>query len=276
VNSGWTCSEAPWPVLRNVMTTVLDLQRPHTCLGFATVNVTLALERMRICQQATRRAVSLHAFMMSCAAKAAAEHPAVLTYRHRRRLITFDTVDVGTALRKRVPDGTWLPVIWVLRNAERKSLAEIQHEFRAAVRSDLTDDPGVRARRRVASWPGWLRKFVLRRALENPFRLRQLYGNLQLTNMHAPASIPFVAFPPHLGTLTLATGTVSTGFVAGAGGQPVAARLMHLGGAIDHDVLDGMSVLAYARRFCELVESAHGLDDRYITETRQREAAHAT
>lgn len=276
MDSRWSYTQTPWPVLRNLTTTVLDLQRPHRCQGFGTANVTRTLERLRACQQATRRAVSLHAFLMHCVAKAAAEHPAVLTYRHGRRLITFDTVDVGTALRKRMPDGSWIPVIWVLREAERKSLATIQQEFRAAVRSDFADDAVVRQRRRLAAWPGWLRKVILRRALINPFRLRELYGNLQLTSLQLPVPFPFAGFPPQFGTLTLAAGTVAPGFLPDAHGNPVAARLMHVSGSIDHDVLDGMPVVAFARRLYELIETAHGLDQTYIAETLSLTKKHPT
>lgn len=271
MDSPWSFTEAPWPVLRNLTTTVLDLQRPHSCLGFGTANVTLTMERLRACRQATRRAVSLHAYVMYCVARAAREHPAVLTYRHGRRLITFDTVDVGTALQKRMPDGTNLPVVWVLRDADRKSLAQIQHEFREAVRSDLVDDAVVRKRRRLARWPGWLRRWILRRALNNPFRLRELYGNVQLTNLQLPVRFPFAGFPPQFGTLTLAAGTVAPGFLPDAQGNPVLAQLMHVSGAIDHDVLDGMPVVAFARRLHELLETAAGLDDAYIAETLQLE-----
>ena len=40
---------------------------------------------------------------------------------------------------------------------------------------------------------------------------------------------------------------------------------------IDHDVLDGMPVVAFARRLHELLETAAGLDDAYIAETLQLE-----
>lgn len=269
MNPAWTHRESPWPTLRNLTATVLDLQPAHTFSGFTSANVTRTLERLEHCQRATRRVVSLHAFLLACGARAAAEHPIVLTFRHRGRLITFDSVDVGTALNKRMPDGTWLPVIYVLREADRKSHARIQHEFRQAVRRDLTDDPAVRARRRLAGWPGWLRHLVLRRLLGNPFRLRELYGNVQLTSLYHPAmQRPFAAFPPILGTVAVAAGSVAPGVVPGPGGVPVTAQLLHFGAIMNHDIIDGMAAVACVRRFLELVEDGAGLDDAFIEETR--------
>lgn len=264
----WTFRESPWPVLRNITTTVLDLQRPHTFLGLTTANVGRTLSRLAHCQRVTRTVQSLHAYLIYCLARAAIENPAVLTYRHRGRLITFDSVDVGTALNKRMQDGSRLPVVAILREADSRSVAQIQHEFRLAVRSDLTDDPAVRARRRLARWPGWLRQRVLRRALGNPFRLRELYGNIQITSLQQSGlPSPMLAFPANFGTLAIAAGTVSPGFVPDAAGQPVLTQWLHIGGAIDHDVLDGMSAVAFARRFVELIETAAGLDDNYIDQT---------
>lgn len=264
----WTYREAPWPVLRNLTTTVLDLQRPHTFLGQTTANVGLTLSRLAHCQKITRRAQSLHAYLMYCMARAAIEHPAVLTYRHRGRLITFDSADVGTALNKRLPDGNRLPVVAILREANSSSAAQIQHEFRLATRSDLTDDPALRARRRLAPWPAWLRKWVLRRALANPFRLRELYGNIQITSLQQSGTqSPLWAFPANFGTVAFAAGAVSPGFVPGPTGQPVLTQLLPLAGAIDHDVLDGMAAVGFTRRFVELIETAAGLDDNYVDQT---------
>lgn len=260
--------ETPWPVLRNLTTTVLDLQRPHTFLGQTTANVGHTLSRLAHCQQITRRAQSLHASLIDCMARAAVEHPAVLTYRHRRRLITFDSAHVRTALNKRLPDGSRLPVVTILREANSRSADQIQHEFRLATRSDLTDDPALRARRRLASWPGWLRKWVLRRALANPFRLRELYGNIQITSLQQSGTpTPLWAFPANFGTVAFAAGAVSRGFVPGPTGQPVLTQLLPLAGAMDHDVLDGMAAVGLTRRFVELIETAAGLDDNDVDQT---------
>ena len=271
MSSGWTYTESPWPVLRNLTSTALSLQRPSAFLGTLTADVTTTLQKMQHCQRATRRVVTMHAFLLHCLGKAAVEHPGVRTFRHRGRLITFDTVDVGTALEKRLPDGTRLPVVYIVREADRKTFAQIQWEFREAARRDLADDPGVRARRRIARWPDWLRRIALGRVLRNPFRLRQLYGNIQLTSLQQPGlRNRLLAFPASFCTLAVAAGSITQEFVPDSEGRPQLAQLLQLGGAIDHDVLDGMGAVSFARRFVELVESGAGLDDAFIEETRQR------
>ena len=56
-------------------------------------------------------------------------------------------------IEKRKPDGALVPVSYVVRGANRKSMAEINDELRQAVRSDLAGDPGVSYRRRVMRLP---------------------------------------------------------------------------------------------------------------------------
>ena len=87
--------EAPWPVIRNAVISLLRQHRPHTAYGMGEIDVTEALLKIREQQRSLRIAVSFHAFAMYCLARAASEHRAVQTYRYGRKLIVFEHVDVG-------------------------------------------------------------------------------------------------------------------------------------------------------------------------------------
>lgn len=266
--------EAPWPVLRNITSSVLDFQRPHTVYGFGEVNASAALAAIERCRRQGRTAVSLHAFVLYCLARATAEHPAVHTFRRRRKLITFEEVDVGTMIEKRQPDGTRMPVGYVVRSADRKSLAEINWELRQAAKRDLSDDPAVRFRRRLARLPAFLRRILFRRALSDPFRLRRVYGTIGLTSLQTAAlPQPFFALPPNLCTLTVAIGSLTDRFLPDAAGRPVLQKVLCLGGGADHDVVDGMTLVRFGNRFAELIETAAGLDDVFVAQTRSLRTA---
>lgn len=259
---------APWPVVRNLTKTALDFQPAHTYHGWTAVNVTETLAALARCQRATRIHVSLHAYLIRCIALAAAEFPAVITYRHGNKLITFKTVDIGTALDRKQPDGTRLPMIHIARDANLKSFATINWEFRNAARGNLSRDPAVKARRRFARLPGVLRHLAFQRAIGNPIGARKLYGNLQFTSLyHSGVQTPFVAYPPNLGTVSVAAGSVSEMFLPDENGRPKLSKVLHFGGAMNHDIVDGMQVVQFLRRGAELIESCTELDDDFIAET---------
>jgi hypothetical protein len=264
---------SPWPVVRNLTTTGLDFQPSHTYHGWTAVNVTQTLAALSRCQRATRIHTSLHAYLIRCIAIAAAEYPAVITYRHRNKLITFKTVDIGTAIDKKQPDGTRLPVIHIARDANLRSFAKINWEFRHAAQSDPLRNPDVRARRRFAHMPGFLRHAAFKRAISHPVGARRLYGNLQFTSLyHSGVQTPFVAFPPNLGTVSVAAGSVSDMFLPDAEGRPQLSRVLHFGGAMNHDVIDGMQLIQFLRRATELIETCTELDDDFIAETNMLKA----
>jgi pyruvate/2-oxoglutarate dehydrogenase complex dihydrolipoamide acyltransferase (E2) component len=261
---------APWPPLRNAVVSVLRQHRPHTAYGFGEADVTRALAAISRHQRALGMAVSLHAFVIYCLARAAAEHPAVLTYRHGQQLITFADVDVGTAIEKRLPDRRRLPVGYVFRAAQRKSLAEINWELRQACRSSLADDPSVRLRRQVARLPGFVRHMVSGCILRNPFWLRRFHGTIGLTNLQSAGfDRPFFALPPNIFTLTAAIGTVTERALPGQEGGQEKRKVLCLSAGADHAVIDGADLARFARRFTQLIEAAEGLDDAFVVESRR-------
>ena len=267
-------SLSPWPAVRNLTATGLDFQPRHTYYSCTAVNVTETMRAISHCQRACRITVSLHAYLIRCIALAAAEHPETITYRHRNSLIQFNSVDVGTALNKKQPDGSHMPMIYIVRNADQKSLAQINWEFRRAVRADLSRDPDVLARRRFARLPGFLRYLAMKRALNHPLGARRLYGNIQFTSLYkSDFQMPFVPFPPSLGTMSIAAGSVSETFLPDDQGQPKLSKVIYLGDAMNHDVIDGMPMVQFLQRRAALIEACTELDDAFIAETLKLKAA---
>jgi pyruvate/2-oxoglutarate dehydrogenase complex dihydrolipoamide acyltransferase (E2) component len=264
--------EAPWPPIRNAVVGYLRQHRPHTNYGTIEVDITDALAAMERYRREFRTGLSLHAFVLYCMAHAAAENPAVLTYRSGRdRLVTFEDADIGTIIEKRLPGGhIRVPVGYVFRAAQRKSLSEINEELRTACRSELADDPAVRWRRRIARVPEIIRRAVFHRVFNDPFLLRRFYGNIGLTNVQTPGfHNPLFIFPPNVHTLTFGIGNTTERWGAPVEGEPTRRKVLCLGGGADHAVIDGMGLARFAHRFTHLLESAAGLDDAFAAANRR-------
>jgi hypothetical protein len=169
-----------------------------------------------------------------------------------------------------VPGHGRLPVQYVLRAANRKSFAEINWELRQAARRDPESDPNVQLRRRVARLPGFVRRYVSWRIGRNPFWLKKFHGTMGLTNLQRPNfHAPFFALPPNIFSMTMAIGSITGRYVPGPEGRPALRRMLCLSSGADHAILDGMTLARFAERLTQLIQSAAGLDESFIEESRR-------
>ena len=265
--------EKPWPPLRNAVLAVLEQSRPHPCWGLLEIDVTETLARITECQSTLRLAVSFHTVVLHALAKAAAANPGILTYRHKRHLVTFNQVDVCTTIDRHI-QGVRIPAIYCVRAAHQKSLAEINWELRAAIRQREPIDPAVPIRRRVAAFPTFIRRAFNAIVRRNPHWIRRLYGTIALTSLRTPGlSTPFWGLPPTLCTLTAAVGTIVNRVGLDPAGHPVPRKSLCMSGTADHAVVDGMALARFTADFVRILEGGSSLDDRFLAETRSLAAA---
>jgi hypothetical protein len=266
-----TYRETEWPVIRNALTTFLDMQRPHMVQGFGEVDITEPLAAIRRRERELRVAISFHAFALYCMVQAAMQNPTVVTYRHGRKLITFEDIDVLTPVDKKLPSGVRIPVAHIVRGAQNKSLAEINWELRQVVKApDLPNDRAVRMRRRAAKLPAFARRWISRRVQRDPFLFKQLHGTIGLTNIQSHGfTNPMFALPPAIHTFGFAIGNTAERLKLDENGKVTVRKVMCIGSAADHDVLDGVGLARFAYLFAQLVESAAGLDDTFVAQTRR-------
>jgi pyruvate/2-oxoglutarate dehydrogenase complex dihydrolipoamide acyltransferase (E2) component len=256
-----TFREAPWPPLRNAILNALRLHRPHTVYGTGDIDVTDTLIRIRQLSREIGMAVSFHAFAISCLAKAASQHPEVHRYYYKNKFILFDDVDIATAIEMRVANQGRIPVQHCFRAADKKTLAQINWELRQTSRSDPTLDPNVRLRRRVAAYPGFVRRLIVWKLRRNPFWLKKFHGTMGITNLQrANFKNRFYAMPPNFFTLTIALGGIT---------EESQRRMLCVGLGADHAVIDGGDIARFSETFAKLISSGHGLDDSFIEESRR-------
>lgn len=258
----------PWPKLRDALITFLEGHRPHTVYGMTEIDITAALHSMERLKRDHLVTISLHAYALHCLAQSARAHPQILSYRKGKHILTFEDVDLGTVVDRRLPGGARIPVAHILRNAERMSLAEINWELRRAQRIDPVQDDTIKLRRRVMALPGFVRGLVSRRIFGDPLWLRRFYGTIGCTNVRVPGTTQAgFALPPNVFTATIAVGWIVDRYVPGKEGV---RRMLCVTAGIDHAVVDGMGIALWARDFSRRLESAAGLDDESLVEEMRR------
>lgn len=263
-------SEYPWPPIRNVVVDFLETAHAtHTIHGLLEVDASKPLKLIRQYQRAMKHAVSFSAFLLYCLGKSVDKHKDVQAYRKGKKLIVFDDVDINTMIEKRKPDGALVPVSYIIRAANRKSLAQINLELRQAVSTDLHDDKNVQKRARLTKLPKWIRRIIWRRIEKDPFLHKQHRGTVGLTNASGAAS----QRPGWLVPITPVTCGVSVGGIYEkvylTKGIPETRRTLCLTVSVNHDIVDGAPAVRFGETFIQLIENAEGLDENFVKEYTQ-------
>jgi pyruvate/2-oxoglutarate dehydrogenase complex dihydrolipoamide acyltransferase (E2) component len=260
--------EVPWPRVRELVTDALSAaHKAHLAHAFAEIDVSRAMAAIETHKAALPEGPSFTAFLVYCLGRAVADHPVLHAYRKgRKKLVISGDVDVSTMIEKRKPDGALVPVSYVVRGANRKSLAEISDELRKAVRSDLADDPGVSYRRRIMRLPRPARRLLWWWVTRDPDRFRRQWGTVMLSNVGScMLPRPFFGMASSFFTCTLTIGGRYER-VAWADGRPEPRQTLNVTLTVDHDIVDGAPAARFGQTLMLLIEEGAGLDDAFAAQ----------
>ncbi|MBW4619008.1 MAG: 2-oxo acid dehydrogenase subunit E2 [Cyanosarcina radialis HA8281-LM2] len=231
------------------------------------IDVTDARNAIRNWQKKTGQTISFTGWIVRCLAQAVSEHKSVCALRQgKRRLVIFDDVDV-TVIVERAVVGETLPMPYIIRQANEKSVAAISAEIRAAQRSPVAAGE-VQIDSTRAAWmtkiftklPRFLRDWFFWQPLfRDPFRFKRMMGTVSVT------SLPVVGkggmswgIPIGIHPLIVAVGAIAKR--PGVVGEQIAVReYVGLTVLFDHDTIDGAPVARFIRRLQELMAGAYGL-----------------
>jgi pyruvate/2-oxoglutarate dehydrogenase complex dihydrolipoamide acyltransferase (E2) component len=263
----------PYSKIRRLMAAEFRLSHRMPLIhGLLEVDVSRARAFLRDHKAKTGESLSFTAFLIACLAQAVEEHKAVQAFRKgRKRLILFEDVDVLTYI-ERGAVGHSLPMPYIIRAANHKTVREIHREIRAAQVQDVAK--AAVGYKLVQSLPTSLFSYFLRIVGKDPRQMKKYVGTVALSSVgmfgHAAGwGIP-PASPPSLWVTVGGIGE-KPGVVDG---QIAIREYLSLTISFDHDIIDGAPAARFTQRLKELIESGYGLDDSTVkSEQAEAEAA---
>jgi pyruvate/2-oxoglutarate dehydrogenase complex dihydrolipoamide acyltransferase (E2) component len=220
--------------------------------GLLDLDVTEARGRCR----AADPPISFTAFVVACAARAAAAHPDVHAYRDwRGRLVIHRHVDVGALVEIDGPHGP-LPIAHLIRDADIRSVAAISSELRAVKADPAASRSGQLLRRAgpvAFRVPGAVGAFYW--LLARSKRMRGLAGTVSVTSVGMFAGGGYGLSHPSPITLGLVVGGVSARPRVVEGAVQV-RDVLDLTVMLDHNVVDGAPAGRFVADLRRLIESA--------------------
>jgi pyruvate/2-oxoglutarate dehydrogenase complex dihydrolipoamide acyltransferase (E2) component len=239
----------------------------HHVKALLEVDVTEARRKIKQSRQAGKK-IAFTAWLVKVIADCVALHPPVNGLNRPRvnKVVVFNDVNVSIVVEKEV-DGTRVPLPYVIRKADQKTLDQIHAEIESA-RSQKVEDEGnyvlgdkysTAGLQLFVHLPAWLRLFLMRVfVFNNPRRMKEMMGTVMVTTVGMVGHTRGWMIPFSMHPLCLAVGSLNE--------QPVVYRgeiqkreILHLTALIDHDVIDGMPAARFVDDLVKKMEMGWGL-----------------
>ncbi len=228
--------------------------REHSFMpGFTSVDVTEVVRDW----EARGERPPFPAILAKAAALAAVEHPRAnrvyLKTMWGDRIVEFDGVHINMPMRFRSGDDTHVLTVNVLRDADRRSVAELRQEIRDHVRKGLEGSPITKL---VATRPNnlfW--RLALQLLFFVAYRLPLFPRYAGAISVTCPTSRPGEHRP-----LWVAGPSPTAMLIALSGIRCEEGRTwLDLGVLADHLVIDGVDGLAFAHTLADILEGRRGV-----------------
>ena len=255
-------TEIPFSRHRRAIVDYLDSAwRKHTIRGMGDLDVTDIRRAIRKYRRQTGNELSLTAYLLFVYSRAIAENPSVQASRKgSRKLVIFDDVDISTIVERRV-GGEVQPTVYIVRQADKKTLAEIQEEITAAQSSQVQSAfAGENLGRVFEGLPKFVRRLVFYIMTRNPSLKKKILGTVGFTSvsMFIIANGWPVIITPH--TLSIALGGL--GRKPGVVGKSIEPReMLAVTVSMDHDVIDGAPAARFLHQLNQMYQKCYGLED---------------
>lgn len=256
--------ETPFPKTRELIIDVVEqgLEKHHVKV-LLELDVTLAREYLRVYKGKQGVSLSFTGWMAKCIAQAVRENPQVHALRHgHASMILFEEVDVLITVQKTV-NGEEIPVPFVVRKVNEKSVEQINSEIRSA-QSQLVAKGAIMLgsnpwfARLYLSIPKFLRSALGLLITHDPFYIKKNTGTVGISAVGMMGNFKGWVIPISPQPLYFALGGIVR--KPGVIDEKIEIRdYLYLSFVFDHDVVDGAPIAHFVDCLTVLVETGYGL-----------------
>jgi pyruvate/2-oxoglutarate dehydrogenase complex dihydrolipoamide acyltransferase (E2) component len=242
-------------------------RRKHHVKALLEVDVTEARSKIKLNRQSGKRA-SFMAWLIKVIADCVALHPPISGINRPRgnKVVVFNDVDISLVIEKDV-NGTRVPLPYVIRQADKKTLYQINAEI-GSVKSQVFEDEGdyvlgekynPERMKLFVKLPQWLRLAIMRKFfLNNPSRLKNTMGTVMVTTAGMVGHTRGWIMPYSMHPLSMAFGSLNWQ-PSIYQGEIQKREILHLTVLIDHDVIDGVPAGRFVDDLVRKMEKGFGL-----------------
>ena len=183
----------------------------------ALIEVDVTTARQRIAEKkALKETVSFNAWLIKCIGEVAEDFKDIHGIRKgKRKLVLFDDVDISIMIEKQL-SGKSVPLPYIIRKVNEKSISEIVGETRAAQNQAVEDEGSYVLGEKKETFlmklyyrlPGCFRQAVWRVIIGNPFVTKQNMGTVMVTSVGMMGTINGWIIPFSVHPLAFGVGSI--------------------------------------------------------------------
>jgi pyruvate/2-oxoglutarate dehydrogenase complex dihydrolipoamide acyltransferase (E2) component len=236
--------------------------RKHRMIGLFEADVTHARYKLHEYKTNTGESISFTGWIAACIGKAIDEHKQVHAIKIGKNFLIFDDVNIAVLIET-IIEGKVYPINYLLREANHKTITEINHEIRQAQKKkeeDYTEASENKSLKLLLSAPKFLRNLLFwRKTRRDPSFIQETMGTVSVTSVGMFGKSGGWAIPLSIYPVTVAVGGISQkpGFVQD---RVEKREYLSLTITLDHDVVDGAPATRFVARLVDLLENGYGLD----------------
>ncbi len=235
----------------------------HHVIGLVEVDVTVARKKIRALRN-KGVPVSFTAWMIKCIGDILNENPLAHGVRRgKRKIVTFDGVDISIIVEREIGSQS-VPLPFIIREANAKSIQDIHREIRAVKEQFLKNEGDYvlgtsRSRFMMSVYyalPGFLRRLFWKMVLSSPRLVRSAMGSVVVTSVGMIGKVNGWIIPRTINPLCLATSSINEkpGVV---NGRILIREYLPVTVLIDHDVIDGAPAVRIMSGLVRAIETGY-------------------
>ncbi len=263
-NGDYEINTFPLSRLSTFDTVEVGLHKHHV-KALIELDVTEARAKITSLRKQNRK-VSFTAWLIKCISDAVAQFNHIHGVKKgKRQVVIFKDIDISILVEREV-QGQRVPLPYVLRETNNKSIEQICDEIRAAQQQPIGDSGDNVLGERKNNFlmrlnymlPGFIRRMLLQSIIKSPFLTKQLMGTVVVTAVGMAGKISGWVIPIGIHPLCFAVGSIVK--KPGVVEDRVEVREhLYMTVLVDHDIIDGAPAVRALAKLTQMVEKGHGL-----------------
>ena len=240
-------------------------QMKHHIKAFIELDVTDAHKMIQEIKKQSHN-ISFNAWLIKCISKVVEEHRDVHGIRKgKKKIVIFDDIDISIMIEREI-QGKKVPLPYVIRKTNEKSISVIYDEIKAGQSQSINDEGNyVLGEKKneflmkiYYSMPSFIRRMIWKSIIRSPFLTKQNMGTVIITSVGMMGKINGWVMPVSVHPLSFAIGSIIK--KPGVKDSKIEIReYLYITVSVDHDVIDGAPAIRLLSRLTNLIEKGYGL-----------------
>jgi len=237
----------------------------HHIKALIELDVTKAREKLSNLKQQNRK-VSFNAWLIKCISEAVDQCNYIHGVRKgKRQVIIFKDIDISMLIEREI-QGQKVPLPYVIRETNNKSMEQIYEEIETGKHQqiqDLGDNVLGEKKNNILMrlyyfLPGFVRRLLLQYMIKSPFLTKQLMGTVAITSVGMAGKINGWVIPIGIHPLCFAIGSIVK--KPGIVDDRIEIReYLYITALVDHDIIDGAPAVRVLSKLTQMIEEGYGL-----------------